>query len=196
MEYACTKERFLKDVESHSITFNNDSDGFRHIRFRNPDDSAYFFDLVTWPMHLCVSGDMGTYVFKRTMDMFDFFRNKDLSINPEYWSEKAESIDRNGGIKIFSPDLFQKNIFHEFRENCDLRGESRRECLKAIQDDILCFIDEESESDLLSKAMNFDFNGFGMQDFWDHNNKEYTYRFIWNLYAIVWGIQMYDAFKK
>lgn len=54
---------------------------YRHIRFRQPGTMCMHFDLITWPGYLCYTGDMGTYVFTRLADMFEFFRT-DLTYAP------------------------------------------------------------------------------------------------------------------
>jgi hypothetical protein len=117
-------ERFLSDVATHEMTVVADEGNVRHLLFKAPDTVTQYFNLTTWPDHLCISGDMGTYVFSRLEDMFDFFREN--KINPGYWHEKVKA-------------------------DCTFFG-SRK-------------------------------------------GKNYTFSFIWCLYAIVWGIRKYDEFK-
>lgn len=93
MNYECTEERFLKDVAKHEMTVIRDDGINRHLRFKNPNDSSYWFDLITWPGTLCIDGDCGTYVFKRTPDMFQFFRTDSTSLpNGKTDSVKLQSI--------------------------------------------------------------------------------------------------------
>lgn len=120
----CTMERFLDDVAKHEMTVLADQGNVRHLSFRAPGTVIQHFNLTTWPNHLCVSGDMGTYVFSRLEDMFDFFREN--KINPGYWHEKLKA-------------------------NCTFAG--------------------------------------------SRQGKNYTFNFVWVLYAIVWGIRKYDEFK-
>ena len=115
------KKRFLDDVKNHEIIIINNSDLHRHIRFKEPTTTNCYFDLITWPGHLCYTGDMGTYVFQRTTDMFAFFRQNygryhELKINPQYWAEKCISESRFGdGIKQYSRDKFEDAVKTEFR---------------------------------------------------------------------------------
>ena len=37
---------------------------------------------------------------------------------------------------------------------------------------------------------------FEIIDFWEWDCRDYNFRFIWNLYAIVWGISQYIEYKK
>lgn len=81
-------EAFLKDVESHRMTVLSDSGVNRSLKFENPNCSNLHFFITTWPGHLCISGDMGTFVFARIHDMFLFFDGKEPQANMDYWSEK------------------------------------------------------------------------------------------------------------
>ena len=101
------QSRFLRDVRDHKMIIELDQGVHRSIRFGRPGSSAYHFRLNTWPGHLAISGDMGSYVFSRTADMFEFFRDSAMTgrINPGYWHEKADAVDRNGGaFAIYAGD--------------------------------------------------------------------------------------------
>lgn len=122
MEIDDARKRFLKTVEGHQMTSLQECGLHRHFRFRNPQKSAYWFDLITWPGFLCVTGDCGSYVFSRVEDMFAFFREEqnpegELQINPDYWSEKLEAQNCNGvhahGIRRWSPERFEAPGFTE-----------------------------------------------------------------------------------
>ena len=79
-------EQFLRDVAEHTMTVIREDGVSRHIRFAKPGTSCMHFDLITWPGYLCYTGDMGTYVFQRLTDMFEFFRT-----DREYKSATAPS---------------------------------------------------------------------------------------------------------
>lgn len=91
MSATCTEERFLRDVAKHEMTVIRDDGVHRHIRFKQPDSGMMFFDLITWPGFLCYCGDMGTYVFQRTQDMFGFFRKNGRldGIDRRYWPKRS-----------------------------------------------------------------------------------------------------------
>ena len=118
----CTEDRFLKDVSDHQMAVILDDETNRHIRFRKPGTICYGFDLITWPGHLCIAGDCGTYVFSHIKDMFGFFRAGDwwgkkerketLFINPVYWGEKLRSIGTNAGYKEFAGGVTERYTFH------------------------------------------------------------------------------------
>ena len=95
MSHSPSQEEFQKDVSQHGVTIIRDDGVNRHIRFKRPGTMCMHFDLITWPGYLCYCGDMGTYVFSRLEDMFEFFRT-DRDINPGYWAEKLQAVDNHG----------------------------------------------------------------------------------------------------
>lgn len=115
-------ERFQHDTATHKMTVLRDDGLYRHLRFRRvvpspktgkPEfTSMYWFDLITWPGCLTVNGDCGTFTFTRTDDMFEFFRRNgnDHGINPGYWAEKAQAVNRDGGLSRYSQERFRQHV--------------------------------------------------------------------------------------
>jgi hypothetical protein len=206
-------EQFQKEIARHVLSIQHDSGVDRRLLCRRPGDSAYWFEIVTWPGTLCIHGDMGTYVFSRINDMFQFFRDGRGEINRSYWAEKLQG-DYNGrtsrGME-FSIDLCRRSIKDQFRQAW--RGECRtaeqfalrRECWKEVREQLLDMPDE-SEGAAIRAVMEYRFDmprgtgifrndRFAFTDFWDNGLYEYTTRFTWCCRAIVWAIQQYDAAK-
>lgn len=191
----CTKQIFLEDVKDHQMYRLRDFNVERHLRFKKPETNCMSFDLITWPGHLCYTGDMGTYVFKRLPDMFEFFRTKSnevdkISVNLNYWAEKCIAIDSGIGITEYSKNAFRSRITERLDADevwPELRQTVQREILENIPD---------NEYEARDVVNNFAYEGFTFQDFWEANLHEYTYRYIWCCYAIVWGIQKYDISKN
>lgn len=201
MSDECTEEKFLKDVAGHEMTIIRE-DGvlrpYRHIRFARPDTINMSFELITWPGSLCYIGDMGTYVFSRTNDMFQFFRSsrdvhmpegRTLYINTGYWAEKCEAIDSRDGISEYSPEKFIETI-REWLDDREASPEVRAEA----EENIISFA-EEGEHAARQAVSDFDCDGFEFSDFWEANLHVRTYRYIWACYAIAWAIKTYDAAK-
>jgi len=161
-----TKEQFQKDVADHRMQIIRDDGVYRHVRFQQPGSSDMYFDLITWPGCLCYTGDMGTYVFQRTTDMFEFFRRPAhcrYTIDVRYWAEKVEAGDkssRGDGIKEFSKAKFDANVRKELEDfikremeeaaehgetelcTCamsDLRAEVENDVISADDNDIRCY---------------------------------------------------------
>ncbi len=180
-----TQESFLADVANHKMTIARDDGTYRHVILAKPGNYNMRFELITWPGYLCYCGDMGSYVFRRLEDMFEFFRGK--NINPSYWSEKVESQDQSG-VREWSQDRFRE-VIESYLEN---DGEPLPDGLReAVNEEVLSRI-EDGQHEAYRAASEFEHKGFRFTDLWDHTFTEFTYRFIWCCYAIVWGIRQYD----
>lgn len=189
---APTEQDFLKHVASHKMTVILDEGLHRHLRFKKPETTNQYFDLITWPGSLCFTGDMGTYVFRRTEDMFTFFRsdyNDDgLHVNLQYWAEKLDATDTDGGHEKFSPEAFRENVIQYLKDSEHVSRATRQ----AIKDRVLNAADD-GEYAAYAAACNFEHNGFHFDSFYEVGSREYTYHFVWCCYALVWAIKQYDA---
>lgn len=208
MTYSLTPETFLQDVASHEIRVLRDDGVYRHVRFKRPDSSCLHFDLITWPGYLAYSGDMGTYVFTRLPDMFEFFRRPDNekwhSIDRRYWAEKCEASDRDG-IREFSEDKFKRAVMERLvdwiRETRDETSkEERRDLWDAVVCDVIQVDGDTGGHRQQIAAHEFHHKldcglTFTLEDFWEASVEDYTHRFSWCCLAIAWGIQQYDAHK-
>lgn len=215
------KSDFTKNTKNHTMQVLHDEGVYRHLRFSNNGSMIYQFDLTTWPGYLCISGDMGTYVFSRVHDMFDFFIMKDNDfnqkniINPGYWGEKLQATDGCDGLsyKEFSKEKFDASIKEEFEmfrdsyigdddeipeayaEDEQTVAQAMDELWEALEDDVLSADDNavrcyDAATDFKWKSDDGKLE-FDMQDFWEYDHTEYTFHYIWILYAIVWGIGEY-----
>lgn len=222
-KYSQIENTFLKDASEHAMTVIRDDGVHRHLHFRKPRPagSEYWFDIITWPGSLCIDGDMGTYVFRRLDDMFEFFRTdreylerKDcqLAINPPYWSKKLRAPDPRHA-KEFSSNQFRSRVIEEFDDWVKTSQpdddefttqaerdefERKRTVLRhALADEVLnCLNDGETRAyDAANEFSCDDVPGFNMRDCREWNCQEYTFHFMWNCYAIAWAIQKYDASK-
>jgi hypothetical protein len=208
----CTQERFERDVAEHKMTIVRDDGVDRHIKFRAADgDSCYWFEILTWPGALLIRGDCGTYVFSRLTDMFSFFRtdrgndpNK-LYINTGYWTEKLQAVASDGygrgAVERFSESSFKQHVKERvdgYLESRETTASQRAELWREINDDIFSCVEDDREEVAFDRLMNFRSDLFPrlFEDAWEWNCKEYTFRFIWNLYAIAWAIRQYDAAKN
>lgn len=220
-----TEAEFLRDVARHQVTIIRDDGLHRHVRFQEPGSSCYYFDLITWPGCLCYTGDMGTFVFKRTSDMFHFFRTdreyaarrgRSLTINLSYWGEKLVAVDAHGvhggKAKEFDEAKFVR-VINEYRvswmrrakESGTLDKEQRRELWEQVQDEVLGRV-EDGEHYAFAAAYDFCFRthpfdrspdrpSWQFDDLFDHDFTEYTRSFVWCCFAMAWGIRQYDDAK-
>lgn len=217
---ASALERFRKDTAEHQLEVLQDHGAHRHLRFRKPGTSCYGFDIVTWPGHLAISGDMGDSVFTRLYDMFEFFRDTrsraepdGLFINAGYWAEKCVAND--GEKKEFSSELFEALVKERFDEFVDEHREDPEDGEAAKDPEWAAELWDELESEVLHldsddvgsaiRAMDrFEpdrdspYARFRFTDAWEYSSslQDYTFHLLWRLYAIAHAVKAYDARPK
>lgn len=189
-----TRERFLSEVAKHQMTVLLDNGVHRHVRFAEPGTYCMSFGIVTWPGHLAYYGDMGTFVFSRLTDMFEFFRGHEPNLG--YWAEKIEAAERHGGCEQFSASAFRAAVADRVR---DFLSENPQADAKQLWHDVGVEVfssADDGEVRAFDAAEGWEHSsGFQIYDFWESNCKEYTLRFRWCCYALPWAIAQYDASK-
>lgn len=205
------RERALEAFRNHKITIEHDEGVHRSLLFKAPNTSTYYFRLTTWPGHLAISGDIGTYVFSRLRDMFEFFASGDdwaampLRINASYWKEKCQSNDRHGGTDEFDEDGFHEYVVREFRQ-FDLSGYrkgTRMDVWRDVRSDLIenGFHDAR---EAITAAMGFQIpsyhlldrvpnrvNKYPFSEAWDCSFTRPSFHYLLCCYAIIWGIKRY-----
>ena len=205
----CTEANFLKDIAGHQMKVLSDTGVHRYIRCQKPGTWCFGFHIITWPGALCIDGDMGTFVFRRLDDMFEFFRTdrregkpgKQLYINKGYWAEKCVSDSRYKGLQEFDPDLFRENVVRRYKDWLESRRDEfsaavRRDLREQLRNDVLGAADE-GKHNAITAALEFRHKEtrFNLDDFYECNTRSYTFHFVWCLYAIAWAIKQYDETK-
>lgn len=191
----CTEQQFINDTKCHTLQIIRDDGVSRSLRFRKPGTTCYGFDIITWPGYLCYTGDMGCFVFSRTEDMLSFFRDKGssdpLRITPQYWAEKLQAVDRNGGYQEFSFERFCEVVNSIAEQDEDATDELKQAVAEMLDD-----CGGESAETCYRAASEFEWEDEQyFTDFYEHSLMEYTFHYIWCCYALVWGIRQYDAVK-
>lgn len=186
-------ERFLTDTADHVMEIALDQGLYRHLRFRKPGTGFNWFEIITTPGQLTIHGDMGTYVFSRTEDMFTFFENSRGSINPHYWTQKAQAQDIHSPVQEFSRDVFVEHVLEEFwnrRENLEDATAVWREIREELLDE---YGPSGHEVMAITAAMEFNSGGFEFYDVAEWRLKDYNFHYLYALHAIVDGIRRYRA---
>jgi len=183
------KARFLRDVADHEVKILKDDGVYRHIKFSRQNSMTYCFDLITWPGHLAITGDMGDYIFSRIEDMFDFFGTRDgeLNINIGYWCQKLRSVSKfgceNGKLNKFDAEGTLDTVLETAEEIID--DEDELEEFKGQ----LCKADTEEEAmDIMTDS--------NIEDNYEYLCHKPNFHIQWILYAIVWGITQYKDSKS
>lgn len=210
-----TEAEFLRDVAQHQMTIIHDEGEFRHIAFRRKTSRSFAFEITTWPGYLAITGDMGSFVFTRLMDMFYFFRRdndsrSELPINQSYWAEKLVATSSNGrhssGCEEYDPDKFRRAIYSEALRLCreavasGLDKEERADLIDDLKEVRDAGLDDEGAAYRAVDEFRFHHKKLrqplSICDFWEHNLNRWTYHYTWGCYAIVWAIRQYDAREK
>jgi hypothetical protein len=189
--------RFTSDTEHHKMTILLDQGVYRHLRFMQPGNSMYWFDVLTWPGNLTIRGDMGTYTFARLEDMFEFFGGREPGyVNKGYWAEKLVAVDKQSPAKEFDEDLFKQRVIEDFWEaREDYDAAEAVEIWAAIRDQIFDDYASRYTADQCHELLNnfvSPVSGFGYSDSWEWGNfDDYGIHFVWCLHAITHAIRTY-----
>lgn len=190
------KIQFLKEIADHKLEIARNNDVDRHLKFRGKA-CFLWFDIITWGGSFCIQGDMGTWVFSHTHDMFEFFshgQKEDLRINPRYWAEKINMCEghEKHNYQEWSSDKFKKHITQfvsEFNKECDEENVITKDELESLLDTA------SDEFYAINEVLSFRDNElYILEDCGDFC--DYKYHFIWCLYAIVWGINKYNELTR
>ena len=170
----------------------HDSGIHRHLKFTDNGKWDGHFFITTWPDHLCISGDMGTFVFSRIHDMVNFFSGE--YINPEYWEEKVQSQSRFGdGCKQFVFDNFHSKVKEELTE---LTSEEYDEETIEKAQDFLNQLEsiEEDEYGSVEFMRSLDISELDTCE-WHIYFDEFTFHYLFACYAINFACNTYLASK-
>ena len=164
----------------------------RHLKFMHNNRHDGYFNITTWPGHLCISGDMGTFVFSRISDMVNFFSGN--GINPGYWAEKVQAESRFGnGCSEFSYESFHKKVKEELTElTSDEYDDKTREEAKDYLDQLETV--EEDEYGAVEFIRNMHIEGAETWE-WGAYHEEYTFHYLFACYAINFACNTYLASK-
>lgn len=219
--YTPEKARALSAFRNHRLTIERDDGVFRSLFFGAPNTGNYHFRLNTWPGHLCISGDIGTYVFSRTYDMFQFHATADdwasmpIEINPHYWAEKLQTGgDSRRSVQnhyIDVPHIVQ-NVVEAFRQiprHEFAKWPARRHAFEDLRHEVIDSLSEDDSAEYVAGMLDRytvpdsylnEYKDISLVDGtsweWGLTRSEYKYGFLICCYAVVWGIKSYAQQTK
>lgn len=117
---------FQSDTKLHEMTCIKSDGLHRHYHFSNPKYSNYWFDIVTVPGYLFMTGDMGTWAFSRINDMIQFFNHDRIDYG--YWAEKLQMGACRSEVTAAYKEVDLSSTLKYYRELLE-------EWLAAAQDD-------------------------------------------------------------
>lgn len=211
-----TDTRFLIDAAHHRLDIIRDDGIYRHLRMKEPGTSCYYYDIITWPGYLTVTGDMGTWTFCRTHDMFRFFGGWIGEINTGYWAEKLEAGAGRSGSDLlareYNHEAFCQSLKESLSEYLEDAEEDQQEDEDWDDDDDTPDSDKarvrETVRELCRGEFSNDWEAYQAVyeadwperwSAWDVCEgltfKTYTSHFRWILFAITWAISKYHNKK-
>jgi hypothetical protein len=194
---------FQAATRHHELTVLRDDGLYRHLRYRGTG-STWWFDLVTWPGNLTITGDCGSYLFSRASDedMLAFFRRQ--RVNPGYWAEKVKAADPDSGIRRYSADAFLQSVAFEAAGYEDAFPGLTAAVDAAVTDELFNAEDEGQAREFLD---DFEYRpgddearddaplAFRFADAWEWDLTDFAFHYLWCCHAITWGIARYDEAK-
>lgn len=185
------------DVAGHKLSVLMEDGLYRHLLFKAPTRSEYWFEIMTAPGTLTVRGDMGTYVFARETDMVPFFlgsANGDKP-NTDYWAEKCVSHDGRRGVKEYSEQVLRARIEEAVRghmEYADMAQGTERLDFRVEVREHLEGIDLGDQRDAQRELMGFVHKtGNPFEDAYEWDPTEYTFSFQWTVHTLLIALQAY-----
>ena len=187
--YKDAAERFNATTRGFVMTVIQDHGTYRHLQFKHPENGIYRFELITWPGHLAITGDVAPYAFARSEDMFEFFE-AGVDINPGYWAEKLIAENPRSPHKGWSTEKFRELVTEAVAEQIeDLDPDEQGEVWEAVNDELLEEGDFEDTARLALDTWRHDVVSF--DDVWEWDMRDWTWSYLWSLCAIRAGISEY-----
>lgn len=190
-----TAEAAAKDIAGHELTVIHDAGLHKHLLYRNPASSEFWFTITTAPGTLTVHGDMGTYVFARETDMISWFLGSSWRGEPnvDYWAEKCASTGGRRGLKEYSETALRQCIESALRDEIECEGLTVGEAA-VLRHDATEFLHGYDLSDPPAYVELGRFTSGGRRPFsgsYEWDPYEYTYQYVWTAHTLLAALQAY-----
>jgi len=179
-----TKESFLECVSEHEMTVILESEDHYHLRFGVPHTNNQYFDVITAPNRVIITGDMGDFIWQS--DFLNFSPRRLLAGRSKEFSSEAVRNEIAERIDNFCSEISDWYDDYEGDEHSTLE-----QFEAAFREDVMDHFDSANldEYRFVSAIEDFssyiipDCNLFG--DFWcDFNADVPTYHYQWCVYAV------------
>ena len=167
---------------------------YRHLRCRQPGTSMWGWDVVTWPGHLAVTGDLGAFTFAREQDMLlQFFHGLDSkrTIDTRYWLEKCVAWDKHTDRRVVCAEYLQQRYRNELESFAQQHGDDDLPADRALAwRDALALADELNETSEVSRMIQHLMENID-SDAWDWSITKPDYRALNVCLMIAWTHDRY-----
>lgn len=171
----------------HELTVLRDDSVYRHLRYRKPGSSMYWFDIHTSPGLLTITGDIGTFVFSRVPDMLSFFADSTHADVP-YWQHQLLAPAPQDVIK-HDRAAASRAVVDQVTDMTDgWPNDAVVELQRAVDTDLSDALDNEHE--LLGAILNFEWTSSGdgytfeFSDPQDLMTRTYTVQYLFACHAL------------
>ena len=199
LEQVSSHDQFLSEMKDHKMKVVLDTEKHKHLSFSS-GGFEHGFEIISFPYHVMITGDMGTYTFSRTDDMLRWFvKDGGKAIaRPEKelqrWRQKLVSVDSQLGVVKNSLTQTVKMI-EQCEENFIECHPDQKGAIKEVFSDLLRS-GEDGVGMLLHELLTFEITIDGEEhapfsDFEDEDVGVYVLQFAWCCYALNFGIGMY-----
>lgn len=190
------REHFERVTADHKMSILHDDGLYRHLRFQTPATWNYGYDIVTWPGHLALNGDLDSgYVFSRIRDMIDFFASGP-GINPQYWAEKITNSTAREATRRYSEELLREQVEQAARQRAE-EGDYTYDAIMAAWREHIAYREMSVEHVAHESLRDFrvdrdDHFGFG-PDTWEWSLRDWDHVYLLCCFAIRAGVDAYRA---
>lgn len=190
-----TAERAAKDIAGHELTILHDDGLHKHLLYRNPRSSEFWFTITTAPGTLTVHGDMGTYVFAREQDMIAWFLGGSWPGRPnvDYWAEKCVSAGGRRGLKEYSETALRQRIEEALSSEVESEALTPDEEV-ALRREAREYLGGLDLRNAYAQGELDDFRWRTLQPFtesWEWEPYEYTYQYVWTAHTLLAALLTY-----
>lgn len=184
--------RYQKLTAGHEMTVLHDAGPYRHLRFNGPNH-FHWFDVVTWPMNLTISGGMGSYSFRN--DEEDILALFLRSSSPQYWCEKVRAVDAATPAYGWLQDSFEEEVAAAVEKwAAELDPDDAFWLRQKVQEEVTAYSASRGAS--MQALVNFRFEGRSFTGWDDWKLEGLTDRFRYNCHAVSDAAEKYAAWKK
>lgn len=187
--------QFARQTRRHRLSVLHQDGLYRHLRVAQPDTRMWSWDVITWPGHLTIVGDVADgFTFTRIPDMLDFFDTTDYPdldgvpyINPDYWAEKLSYAHRGRDVaRTYSPDIFTEYVSFA-TEDAVFDGVLTESAARDLRASALWHRADEHEALEWLRDNGPDFD----QDWWETSLRGFDHQYVIACFAIVTTVRAY-----